>query len=168
MSTATKVTGKSSWRDDPAGPKQIDWIRRVLETNKVGISLRDQAGALLAEHESDPEGVTKGQASDLLDELFKTPRKGDDLPQGIYRQGENVFLVRPNKKFLDDPKQKGAGHYAMALVPAPHAATTRYELVFDPEAKGKLSSADKITLDGIADVLPKCSTSAKKALQTFQ
>jgi hypothetical protein len=156
-----------SWQTDPVGVKQIDWIKRILNTNVVGPQLTEQATAFLAQYEQDPENTTKGDASELLDKLFKTPRKGDDLPAGIYRQGEHVFIIRPNKKYIEDPKQKGAGHYAMALVPAPHAATTRYELVFDPEAKGSLAKGDLTTLDGIADVLPMCGTKAKKTLQSL-
>lgn len=163
MSTATATkTAKHNWRDDPVGPKQIDWINRNLAERKVGISLRDQAAAALRN-----KALTKGEASDLLDGLFDCPKLGDDLPQGIYRQGQNVFLVRPNKKYQDNPKQKGAGLYSMALVPAPHAGTTRYELVFDPEAKGKLSADERTSLDGIADIWPLVATSAKKSLTTF-
>src|SRR5215475_12245049 len=135
-----------AWQSDPVGVKQIDWIKRVLTTNMVPPQLTERATKFLAGYEQDPASATKGDASDLLDELFKTPRKGDDLPAGIYRQGEHVFIIRPNKKYLEDPKQQGAGHYAMALVPAPHASTTRYELVFDPEAKGKLAKGDRVDL----------------------
>lgn len=156
-----------TWQNDPVGVKQIDWIKRVLTTNVVGPQLTEQAVAFLAQYEQDPAECTKGMASELLDKLFKTPRKGDDLPQGIYRQGEHVFIIRPNKKYLDNPKQQGAGLYAMALVPAPHAGATRYELVFDPEAKGKLSKADMTSLAGIADVLPMCGSRAKKTLQSL-
>lgn len=164
MSTKTVATKKHNWRDDPAGPKQVEWINRNLAERKVGISLRDQAAAALANAE-----LTKGEASDLLDELFKCLKKADaeGVGQGVYRQGDNVFLVRPNKKYEENPKQQGAGHYSMALVPAPHAATVRYELVFDPEARLSLATGDRVGLDGIVDIFPKCSTKAKKALETY-
>ncbi len=161
IGTETKVTAKHDWRDDPAGPKQLFWIEKCLTSHKLGIALTDQATAALR----DKDNLTKGAAGELLDKLFATPQLDvHKVPQGIYRHAGNVYLVRPNKKQEQDPTQKGAGFYAMALVPAPQANGVRLVLVFDPEARDSLTDAERVSLDDIAGELPACTASARKAL----
>lgn len=165
MSTATITvkTAKHDWREDPAGPKQRYWIEKCMTERKLGIALTDQATAALA----DPE-LTKGAAGELLDKLFNAPKvEVHKVPQGIYLHDGSVYLVRPNKKQEQDPTQQGAGFYSMALVPAPQAGNVRLVLVFDPEARTSLTDTERVSLEDIADDLPKCTSSARKALTTW-
>ncbi len=161
-------TTKHDWREDPVGPKQVYWIRRSLDEHKPGIALRDQATELLARYAEDPESVTKGEASDLLDRLFKAPKaEVHYVGQGVYRHEDRVYVVRPNQKYIEDPTQKGAGLYSMSLVEAPQAEGVRLVLVFDPEARASLAEDEQVTLDDITPLLAKCMPSARKVLKAY-
>lgn len=172
----TKTAGtKGSWRSVPCLPdsKQRYWIGRCLAERAMGIALRDQATTALADAE-----LTKGDASDLLDKLFACPRdESQQAGAGVYRttgapgtvaEGTQVItIVRPNKKYAEDPSQQGAGLYSMSLVPAPGTdGKVRWELVFDPEARAKLTPAMAVTSEAeISGVLAKASARAARAVR---
>lgn len=161
-------TTKHDWHEDPVGPKQVYWIKRNLTERKLGIALTDQATKFLARYDEDPESVTKGEASELLDQLFAAPKvEVHYVGQGVYMHDDRVYVVRPNQKYIEDPTQKGAGLYSMSLVEAPQADGVRLALVFDPEARASLAEGEQVTLDAIAPLLPKCMPSARKVLKAY-
>lgn len=161
-------TTKHDWREDPVGPKQVYWIKRNLTERKLGIQLTDQATALLAQYDADPESVTKGDASELLDKMFAAPKAETHyVGQGVYMHDDRVYVVRPNQKYIENPAQKGAGLYSMSLVEAPQADGVRLALVFDPEARASLAEGEQVTLDTIAPLLSKCVPSARKVLKAY-
>lgn len=172
MSTKTygKKTGKKqpsnpAWRKEDAGPKQTYWITRCLAERKVGIALRDQANAALAN-----PALKKGEASDLLDLLFKCDKiEVAYVGTGVYYHDEHYFVVVPNKKYLEDPTQQGANLYSMALVGAPCADGIRYQLVYDPESRARLHAEEKISKgdEALTALLPKCSASSRKTLLQY-
>ena len=50
---------KWAWRDEPASPKQMEWIKRLIDEGRI--------------HPVSLDGLTKGTASDMLGGVF-----GDD------------------------------------------------------------------------------------------
>lgn len=149
-----------SWKTDPAGPKQRYWIERNLTERKLGIALTDQANAALKD-----DNLTKGEASELLDAMFAKPKKDDGPGQGVYilddggAYDNTVVIVKPNQKYLENPKQPGANLYSMSLVPAPGTeGKVRFELVYDPEARIKLAEHGiKVTEEAQIAAALKCA-----------